>query len=427
MNILDKASKILQQPVCDHCLGRQFAQLLSGCTNAERGSLLRTAVAMSIDKSKEEKKEERGAGNAESSAASVAHIDVHNLDMPNFSGFKFHNLDAKAQRRKKCSVCNDFFANMDKWAGKISKAAAKYNFRTFLVGTKLHFDLINAEESLWERVGIDYCEPLKAEINRELGKLVEKKLKVKFDKSNPDVNIIVNIAGNKVDILVNPLFVYGEYQKLKRGIPQTKWPSGKYKTSVEQIIAKPFMHATRAVGHKLHGLGREDIDARCLGWRPFVLELLKPKTRNIKLKSLAKKIAPAVRVRNLRFSSIAEVRRIKDARCDKTYSLVVECDKKVDKQDLRRLLSISIINQKTPQRVLHRRADKFRKRKVKSLSAKSLGPRRFRLIITCEAGLYIKELVTGDNGRTHPSVSEILGARCMAKDLDVLKIHLKNL
>ncbi|MGB4611299.1 MAG: tRNA pseudouridine(54/55) synthase Pus10, partial [Methanothermobacter thermautotrophicus] len=44
------------------------------------------------------------------------------------------------------------------------------------------------------------------------------------------------------------------------------------------------------------------------------------------------------------------------------------------------------------------------------------------LIIKGEGGLYIKELISGDSGRTEPSVSSVLGvpARCVA--LDVLEV-----
>ncbi len=408
--LLEKAQKILAQPVCDHCLGRQFAQLLHGYTNEERGKILRTIVAMSIDKSKEEKKEEN------SSAA---------FDMSNFSGFYFHNLEFdKNIRQKTCTVCNGFFGDTDKWLKKIEKACSKCEIKTFLVGTKLPFETIENEEALWERVGIDFCEPIKAEINREVGKLVEKKLKLRYDPKKPSANIIINLADNKIDVEINPLFIYGRYQKLKRGIPQTKWPSGKYKTSVEQIIAKPFMRATRAEAHKLHGCGREDIDARCLGWRPFVLELIKPKKRDINLSRLAKKIPAAVKVRNLRLSGIGEVRRIKEAKVDKTYRMTVKCEKKIGKSDLDKLKLIKAIRQRTPQRVLHRRSDRARRRTVRSVKARKINPREFELIVRCESGLYVKELVSGDDGRTEPSVSQILGANCSCTNLDVIKIHI---
>ena len=34
------------------------------------------------------------------------------------------------------------------------------------------------------------------------------------------------------------------------------------------------------------------------------------------------------------------------------------------------------------------------------------------LLIECEGGLYIKELISGDENRSKPSVSEILGYQC---------------
>lgn len=407
MNLLEKASKILAQPVCDHCLGRQFGQLLSGFRNEERGRIVRTIAAMAVDK-----EDYKG-----------------DMDFSNFTGYSFHNLELKeVPAAKKCSVCFGLFESMQKWLKKIEAKAKKHEFTTFLVGTKLSSALIGAEEDLWERVGIDYCEPLKAEINREIGKIVERKFGVRFNPKNPDVALILDFDSGRADIEVNPLFIYGEYQKLVRGIPQTKWPSRKYRTSVEQIIAAPFMAATKGAAHALHGQGREDIDARCLAWRPFVLEIAKPKKRKVTLNALAKKIPKnKVRVRKLHFSNIAEVRAIKEAKVDKTYRAVVECSNKIARKDMKKLRAlVAVIYQKTPQRVLHRRADKARRRAVKSLRAKYVSPKKFVLVVRGEGGLYIKELVGGDEGRTRPSVSELLGTACRCRDLDVIRIHVKK-
>ncbi len=418
MNLLDKAVRILEQPVCDHCLGRQFGQLLSGYDNAERGKLFRTLTAMSIDAEK---------------AKST-------MDMSNFHDYKFHSLEAEKNEKKKCSVCSGFFESTEAWLKKIVAKAGKYEFRTFLIGTKLSHEMASREENLWERVGIDYCEPVKAEINREIGKAVEKSLKsvdakgvkqpVKFDPKNPDINIILDFNDEKASILLNPLFVYGEYQKLVRGIPQTKWPSGKYKTSVEQIIAKPFMKAAKGKAHKLHGMGREDIDAKCLAWRPFVLEILEPEKRNrIDIKKLAKKIdKKKVVIRNVRLSNIAEVRKIKESKADKSYRAVVACDSEISKAELKKLSSLenAEIRQRTPKRVLHRRSDRMRRKKVKSIKARFIDKKCFEFVVRGEAGLYIKELISSDEGRTKPSVSELLGKQCRCKELDVINIHVKN-
>ena len=50
MNTLEKTEAILKTGyVCDHCLGRQFAKLMTGFSNDQRGMALRTALAMQLD------------------------------------------------------------------------------------------------------------------------------------------------------------------------------------------------------------------------------------------------------------------------------------------------------------------------------------------------------------------------------------------
>ncbi|MBI5398857.1 tRNA pseudouridine(54/55) synthase Pus10 [Candidatus Woesearchaeota archaeon] len=399
--ILEKALKILEQPMCDQCLGRQFGQLLHGYTNEQRGHLIRTIAAMAIDQEKANP----------------------TVDYANFTEFTFHNRDEKKAQKKPCSACNGLFEKLETWIAKAYKKAGKLEFKTFLIGTKPPFALVATEEQLWERVGIDYCEPLNAQINREVGKQLEKQFHAKFDPKRPDVAFLLNMDSNTVDIHVNPLFIAGEYQKLKRGIPQTRWPSGKYRTSVEQIIAKPYMKTTKGTGHKLHAMGREDIDARCLGWRPFILEILEPVTRTIDLKKLAKKIGKEVRVQHLRYATINDVRTLKEAHPDKTYRIFVMTKESFDKKDIKKLATLKEIRQQTPTRVQHRRADKRRIRHVRQIKARVVNKKTLELIVRAEAGLYIKELITGDNGRTVPCVSDILGKSCTFRDLDVLAIH----
>lgn len=85
------------------------------------------------------------------------------------------------------------------------------------------------------------------------------------------------------------------------------------------------------------------------------------------------------------------------------------------------------ILQKTPLRVVHRRADKFRKRSVKKISWKLLSRKKLQLKIRGESGLYIKELITGDEGRTKPNASDLLENKVKKISLDVIKIHAKKL
>jgi len=119
------------------------------------------------------------------------------------------------------------------------------------------------------------------------------------------------------------------------------------------------------------------------------------------------------------------IRKLKTERSEKTYRAIVTFEKPIDKEKLKELkqLNGAIIFQKTPTRVLARRSDKERKRKVIKISYRLINKRTLELIIRASAGLYIKELITGDNGRTKPNISEILNNTPKKILLDVIKIH----
>jgi tRNA pseudouridine synthase 10 len=410
------AKEILQKGyVCDNCLGRQFGQLLSGMTNRERGRAIRTALALEYS------------------------LRPFPADKSNFQGFRFRKDSGKkaaqppstgklATQKEKaaCSICGGLFDSLGKWAEEAARKLKPLEFRTFVVSSSLSRQLVRREEELWEDVGIEHCEPMKSELNRELGKLVAERTGKEPDEKSPDVTILLDLEKNSLNVYANPVFIYGSYQKLARGIPQTKWE--KHSESVEEIIARPFMKESGGSGHSLHAAGREDMDARCLDWRPFVLEIASPWKRSFPLKKLEKEIAGTkkVRVSGLRYSDRKEVAKVKALMPDKTYRALASLARPVAEAELRKLRTISLVRQRTPARVAHRRADKTRAKRVKSVSWKVRSKNRVEFMIRGEAGLYVKELLSGDGGRTRPSFSEILGTEVRIVELDVVKIHLSG-
>ncbi|UCG95069.1 MAG: tRNA pseudouridine(54/55) synthase Pus10 [archaeon] len=409
-DFFEKAVKILEKGyVCDHCLGRQFAQLLSGMENRERGRIIRDFLAMFLD-----------------SGDSKTYTEM--VDPANFSAYKFRFRDLTGPGEiPDCSICAGLFDNLDFYLKKAVKNIKGLEFSNFLVGTKIDRKLLRNEENLWERVGIEWCEPIKAEINRLVGKALEKKLRKTVEFNNPEVLVLVNLRKRDIDLEINSLYIYGEYNKHGK-IPQTRWPSGKYKTSVEQIAAKPVLGMTKGKGSKFHGAGREDIDARCLAWRPFVLEILEPRKRKVRLRRILAEInrSKKIQVKNLKIVNSNLVEKIKEIRPEKTYRVIVKT--KDELGDLKRLslLNGKRIYQETPTRVMHRRADRLRKREIKDIKWKKLAKKKLELTIRTEAGTYVKEFVSGDKGRTYPSISETLGTRAQVEKLDVLKIHRKK-
>ena len=73
---------------------------------------------------------------------------------------------------------------------------------------------------------------------------------------------------------------------------------------------------------------------------------------------------------------------------------------------------------------MHRRADLVRQRSIYSLEVERINSKKLRLQIKCQGGLYIKELISGDDGRTQPNVSSITGNKALCTQLDVIEVHI---
>jgi tRNA pseudouridine synthase 10 len=369
MKLEERIIEVLREPVCDSCLGRTMGNLISGMSNAQRGRMARDYVAFLIDSGEK--------------------LNVH---APNFRGYRFRNARLQTEGPTRCEVCGGFFeTGLD---GMVKRAAAKvsdYEFSDFVVGSAPTDEMQNKEEALWNRIGIDYIEPIKSEINREAGKKLEKLTGKKFNLKDPDIVFFFDLKRDEILLQVKSLYISGGYQKLVRGIPQTRWVcmdcNGKgcveckgegkrYKTSVHEIVGKPAMKAAEGKDHAFHGAGREDIDARCLDYRPFVIEVIKPKRRKIDLRKIEKAInrSGKVRVSRLAFCDKETVVKTKSDRHDKTYTAEVEFEGKIDRKLLPKIKSLKgvTVMQRTPNRVAHRRADLIRKRGVLTRA----GPRR---------------------------------------------------
>ncbi len=86
----------------------------------------------------------------------------------------------------------------------------------------------------------------------------------------------------------------------------------------------------------------------------------------------------------------------------------------------------TVIRQQTPLRVLHRRADLVREKYIYEAKIKRLTPNSAEMRIRCQGGLYIKELITGDEGRTDPCVAKIANAEAKPLELDVLNVVMRE-
>ncbi len=404
----EKVKKAVEKDLCDHCLGRLFAQLGHGITNEERGKSLRISYAMLM--SDEERKE-----------------------VP--------------EEAESCSLCGDLFDELDKFVEIIVEDFEPYEFEDFLVGSRIDPEIEENEEMIWTELNLSTAEPIKSEINREVGKRVEEHLDEDVDLEKPDIKAILDTRFDTVEIEISPMYIYGRYNKLSREIPQTKWlckrcrgkgcekcdGTGKmYETSVEEIIGNPLVEMTSGEDFVLHGMGREDIDAKMLGdGRPFVIEIKNPKKRTVDLEELKERVneSEKVKINYLKPTEKEKVKEIKQARSKKAYEVEIILGEPIGRGKFKKVkdkLQEREISQRTPQRVSHRRSDKVRKRTVRGVDLVSLDENRATLEITCDAGTYVKEFIHGDEGRTQPNLAELLETRCEVDRLDVVKIHYRE-
>jgi len=384
--------------LCDHCLGRLFAKVETGFTNKERGQLI-----------------------------------IKNLKKNNKT------------ETKDCWLCGGLCNQILHFADLLTESLKEYEYNTFLVGSKVEEDILQREDELFKSTGSEYFESIKNELNREIGKILEKNLEQEVDFNNPDIMAVIDTAFDVVNLQIVSLYIYGRYKKFRRGIPQTRWfckicqgkgckkcnYTGKlYGASVEELIAKRFLELTKGEDESFHGCGREDVDVRMLGnGRPFILEIKNPMTRSLDLSKLEKEInslnKEIIEVNNLHFSNKNEVAKLKDLGPKKIYRVVLKGEGPLNNEKLKKVaLSLhgAKIGQFTPSRVAHRRANMVREKHIYNCRIESVDGAMATLTLEAESGTYIKELVSGDDGRTKPNISEMIGVPCKVTELDVIEI-----
>ena len=479
---------------CNHCLGRVGGKTKFGQSNLDSGIEIRAGVVGSDS-----------------------------------------SLGEAREKQSLCPFCENLFEEAPLLAEIINDSIGERDCDRLQLGAKFPKDQAQAEDHLRKRYGAGGSAPLKTALVDEVAsqlKVMNPQTKLVIDK--PEILALIDVLTLTVELDIRSHYIYGRYLKHERGIPQTRWPCRackgrgcrkcdqtglQYLTSVQGYIGDPIMELYGSSEHAFHGMGREDIDVRCLGrGRPFVIEMKKPIKRNIDVELIMKMINDtangSLEVTSMRHSTRSEVVRVKDTPAEKSYRIeyliepitqenldeltqIMEIPKEtqhrgrrqrkvhpnelkkpepkqVDYSELKKAELVGLCEQKglaksgtkdvlitrltgfeiptlpmpdpdfvveimtklqgctlaqrTPERVAHRRADKIRKRTVVETSDVSIqvhddGTMTGIFSLRCESGTYVKETVHGDGGRTQPSISSLISAKCSVKWLDVADIH----
>ncbi|MCY3411446.1 MAG: tRNA pseudouridine(54/55) synthase Pus10 [Candidatus Heimdallarchaeota archaeon] len=345
-----------------------------------------------------------------------------------------------------CFFCTgSIHSSLELWP-KLSSDLQSIEFSSFMVG--VHTNISSRQEEIFQNFGL-IVTPLKQEVSNIFTNFISRDYSKEVNQSEPDITIIINLDHLSYDIQIKSIYLLGKYKKLIRGIPQTKWPcthcKGKgcvrcnetgqqYAHSVENLIAGAAHTYTVATTSSFHGAGREDIDALMLGTgRPFVLEIKNPKIRTIDLESLSNEIniSEYIEISDLQYTTKSTIKKIKSesSTSRKVYRATIELadGALLSKLDFLSLSPVTL-DQQTPTRVTHRRADIIRKKTIfKVVVVEMMDDRHCILEIEAQGGAYIKEFISGDNGRTIPSISSILNVQATCTALDVIKVDDKGI
>ena len=501
---------------CDHCLGRLGGKKRYEQTIAESGAEIRAGVVRRD-----------------------SHLENARTEIP------------------LCPFCENLYEEADLLADIIYDAIQPYEATRLQLGARIPKDQIAAEEELRKRLGAGGSDALKSGLVTEIARNLNDRLDgKKLVNDKPQILALIDVLTLTVELDIRAHYLYGRYQKLERGIPQTRWPCRackgrgcekcdgtglQYKKSVQDLIGNPLLGLFEAKEHAFHGMGREDIDVRCMGQgRPFVIEMKEPKTRTVDLDAAMNSINElaegSINITGLRSSNRSEVVRVKDTPAEKSYTIrfrvmplseaehavltapvdlthvdvqdrggkgrknpkrrnrrgdrkndhkkplpaVIEVVEGPSEEELKALKKAELVGkaealglaksgtkgelieriisagppapvmfdlpeaefiketidklagvklfQRTPERVAHRRADLIRKRTVFETSKPIIetmpdGVLEVEFTLRCESGTYVKETVHGDGGRTQPSLSSLIKAKCDVIWLDVGDIH----
>lgn len=431
-DIVERSEKILlETPLCSRCLGRLFAKYGLGLSNQDRGLMIKTLLALKIFT-------EYSRG--ESSRRNHYMLALNGGDQLASSYMKIYGEEISPLS---CYICGGKFTGsfIQEVSEKACEILREHDASSFLIGVVVDEEISRRELDLLVKYGLESMESIKRELKREIGKKVAENCGLTPNFTNPDVVVVVKIERDftySITSESNPVFISGRYWKLGRNISHVPWitRSGfkKYPVSIQEFVGEALRSIYQSEDVVIHAAGREDVDARMIGsGRPLIIEIKKPVKRSIgieeankALRELSRRYPIVVELfsRTTRSSKVFVKNEAKLRR--KVYRVAVYSPEEILPQDLVKLeefFSNREVKQRTPTRILRRKKDREKTKRVYAVRIVQVSRRVFESLIYCDGGLYVKELIHGDYGRTVPSFAEVVGKPLIPIELDVVLVE----
>lgn len=398
MNIVDAAKSILAKyPLCDHCLGRLFAARGYMMDNGERGRVLKDIIFM------------------ESIDTSTGNIDEQTIIALARSG---HARSLEYLRRlgrhiepEDCFICGGLFSkvNLDELANKVVETikGLGIEFRSIQVGSIISKDIMERELKISTEFSLTSSESVKRELNRYIGRLVSRKLGVRFSKTNPDIVVTISPMDGRITVDIMPMYIESRYRRLIRGVGGQEDVRKAAEKAVSRIRPRDLI---------LHIAGVESAKVRVLGsGRPMVIEAVKPFSRT--LGNISEVTQGGVELTGFVEVSKSRVREVKGnaGLWRRIYRVLARGGGDLSTDALK---SLEDYFKGRPVKQLFGR--RWRVKTIYSLKANLVSGRVFELMIDTQGGFSIRRFITGDG--TEPSISGTLGVRVEPMEIDLLEI-----
>ncbi len=367
MELIKRVTEILKKyDICDDCLGRQFHELNPKIPNKEKGKILRNYAILN-------------------------------------STYNGEKIEFK--KNENCCLCNNIFSRIDFYVQEVKKELNKYEYETFLIGSKIPPELISKEEDFWEENGVDLCEAIKSDFNRALGISVRKEINRKMKFENPDIMAVVDLEKNKINLQISPLYIQGSYKK--------KTTKGKVQTLIENILLK-HTQSTEAV---FYSIGRLEQNVITSCYRPFVIMLRNPKIRKPKLTKMRAEInkLKSVAVSGLSYSDKDSIDKLKNEKITASYKITIEFRKKFKEDEIKEIKK-KLINLRN-QRVLQFLKQKTRNPYIRRLNVKVEG-KKFIIDVESTVGFSVNSFL---DGKSKPNLTKLIGREFKVKEIILKK------
>jgi len=343
------------------------------------------------------------------------------------------SIPAGEHEEGKCYLCGGILDKVDEFFNIFREESDGVEFSTFLVGLRVDKEHFARDRAFIESTK-NNSRSYRDQFQYLLGIRIEDELGKKVDFLRPEITFTVNETNLDYEFSIRPVYIIGRYLKLKRGIPQSPWiKPGKGREnekSVSEYIGESITPIFRGRNYEFFASGREDVDALMVGTgRPFYLQIEEPRKRDCDFESARNSVieqsSGAVDVLDLRLGTKDEIEKLKKERFEKTYEVGLTFEGGVPSGISETVdgLSGKIIRQKTPTRVLPIRADRSRERTIKYAKVVKVEGNTVIIRIRAEAGTYIKELITGDMGRTVPNLTDLTKVNVKIDYLNVLEVN----